>query len=48
MMTYSVFTPQFFRRDLSRQELVNWKGRRSNRLGKGRLKLAEKKIEEVN
>lgn len=32
---------------MKRQELVNWKGRRSNRLGKGRLKTAEKKVEEA-
>jgi len=33
---------------LNRQKLAYWKGRRSNRLGKGRLKIAEKKMKKVD
>ena len=33
---------------MNRQKLAYWKGRRSNRLGKGRLKIAEKKMKKVD
>lgn len=37
-----------FRKDLNSQELVNLKGRSDKRAGKERLKLAEKKMEEID
>lgn len=37
-----------FRKDLNSQELVNLKGRSDKRVGKERLRLAEKKMEEID